>query len=211
MGKINGPWYLNEQSHLACFVSGNLLLGGRHLNRKDLLVLGQALLEGCRHSYSATPTGVGPESWSWVPASPYRNGTFAPATERQIAEYNEYGFWTANPEYKLRPEYVESLFYAYRVTGERRYRDWAWEAFQAMEKHCKTEYGYAGLKDVMVLPKTKGAGGEKDRSANWVDASESFWAAETLKYLFLIFDDVSVGSLDDWVYSTEGHLFRRPG
>jgi mannosyl-oligosaccharide alpha-1,2-mannosidase len=209
MGKINGPWFLNEQSHLACFAPGNLLLGGRHLNRRDLIVLGQALLEGCRHSYSATPTAIGPESWSWVPAPPYRNGTFAPRTQRQFAEHAEYGFWTSNPQYKLRPEYVESLFYAYRVTGEVRYREWAWEAFQAMEKHCKTEFGYAGLRDVMALPKTAGAGGKKEHG--WLDESESFWAAETLKYLFLIFEDVGAGSLDEWVYSTEGHLFSRPG
>ena len=46
---------------------------------------------------------------------------------------------------------------------------------------------------------------------NWSKSeTESFWVAETLKYLYLIFDDVSTGSLDDWVYSTEGHLFKRP-
>lgn len=209
MGKTNGPWFLNEQSHLACFAPGNLLLGGKHLNRKDLIVLGQALLEGCRHSYSATPTGIGPESWSWTPASPYRNGSFTPTSTRQRSEFADYGFWVSNSKYKLRPEYIESLFYAFRVTGELRYREWAWEAFEAMEKHCKTEFGYAGLKDVMVLPKTAGAGGKKEYG--WLDVGiESFWHAETLKYFYLIFDDASAGNLDDWVYSTEGHLFRRP-
>jgi mannosyl-oligosaccharide alpha-1,2-mannosidase len=201
MGKLESPWFLNEQSHLACFAPGNLLLGGRHLNRKDLIKLGLALLDGCRHSYNATPTGIGPESWSWIPASPYRNGSFAPTSERQLAEHSEYGFWTSDPGYRLRPEYVESLFYAWRVTADEKYREWAWDAFQAMEKHCKTAFGYAGLKDVMVTESGEG---------NWRDESESFWVAETLKYLYLIFDDVRVGSLDDWVYSTEGHLFKRP-
>jgi mannosyl-oligosaccharide alpha-1,2-mannosidase len=37
---------------------------------------------------------------------------------------------------------------------------------------------------------------------------ESFWAAETLKYLWLTFSDVEVASLDSWVFSTEGHPFR---
>ena len=210
MGKLDGPWFINEQSHLACFAPGNLLLGGRHYNRKDLIILGQALLEGCRHSYTATPTGIGPETWSWIPASPYRNGSFSPSSERQALELNDHGFWTADPSYKLRPEYVESLFYAFRITGEARYREWAWEAFLAIERHCKTKYGYAGLKDVMVVSKHPDER-EDGVDPNWSKSeTESFWVAETLKYLYLIFDDVSTGSLDDWVYSTEGHLFKRP-
>jgi mannosyl-oligosaccharide alpha-1,2-mannosidase len=49
---------------------------------------------------------------------------------------------------------------------------------------------------------------ERD-NVEWNDEEESFWSAETLKYLYLIFDDVSVASLDDWIFSTEGHLFRK--
>lgn len=203
MGKIHAQWYLNEQSHLACFAPGNLILGGRHLNRKDFIILGQALLEGCRHTYETTPTGIGPETFSWSPASPYRNGTFTPKSARQHSELAAHGFWVADSQYRLRPEYVESLFYAWRVTGEKRYREWAWEAFAAMEKHCKTSNGFAALKDVMADPKAEGG-------VALVDESESFWGAETLKYLWLTFEDVGVGSLDEWIYSTEGHLFRRP-
>jgi mannosyl-oligosaccharide alpha-1,2-mannosidase len=197
MGKWNGPWFVNEMSHLACFAPGNLLLGGRVLQRKDLMTLGKALLEGCRHTYDASPIGIGPEQFSWIPAAGSQNGTFEPKSQRQLQEVNKYGFWVADPRFQLRPEYVESLFYAYRTTGEQRYRDWAWTAFEAMEKHCKTAYGYAGIKDVMA----KG-------NIELIDETESFWAAETLKYLYLIFDDVSVASLDDWIFSTEGHLFR---
>ena len=35
---------------------------------------------------------------------------------------------------------------------------------------------------------------------------ESFWLAETLKYLYLLFeDDPSVLSFDEWVFNTEAH------
>ncbi|TID23748.1 glycoside hydrolase family protein [Venturia nashicola] len=263
MGKINGPWFLNEQSHLACFAPGNLLLGGRHLHRDDLIILGKALLEGCRNSYATTATGIGPESWSWTPASPYRNGTFTPTSDRQKAEFKKHGLWVSDSTYRLRPEYVESVFYAWRVLGEKRYRDWAWEAFEHIEKWCKTEHGFAGLKDVMhahpdhpsfnakafednsnpdaklvkdnkkskpiekprekqVLkreigpePETEARlksanSNEEEEHAIWLDESESFWGAETLKYLWLTFEDVGVGSLDQWIFSTEGHMFRRP-
>jgi mannosyl-oligosaccharide alpha-1,2-mannosidase len=199
MGKWDGPWFLNEMSHLACFAPGNLLLGGRHLQRNDLVVLGQALLEGCRHAYSASPTGLGPELFSWIPAVGARGGIFEPKSSRQESELSKYGYWVADSRYKLRPEYVESLFYAFRITGEQRYRDWAWEAFEAMEKHCKTRFGYASIADVMV----------ESGEVQWIDEAESYWAAETLKYLFLIFEDVNAASLDDWIFSTEGHLFKK--
>jgi mannosyl-oligosaccharide alpha-1,2-mannosidase len=33
---------------------------------------------------------------------------------------------------------------------------------------------------------------------------------ETLKYFYLVFEDPSVISLDEWVFNTEAHPFRRP-
>lgn len=33
---------------------------------------------------------------------------------------------------------------------------------------------------------------------------------ETLKYFYLIFDDESTISLDEWVLNTEAHPFKRP-
>lgn len=50
--------------------------------------------------------------------------------------------------YILRPEVVEGWFYMWRVTKEQKYRDWVWDAAQAMEKHCKAEAGYSGLRNV---------------------------------------------------------------
>lgn len=44
---------------------------------------------------------------------------------------------------------MESLFIAFRLTGDRRYRDWGWEIFQAIERHCKIESGgYASVLNV---------------------------------------------------------------
>ncbi|KPI35942.1 Endoplasmic reticulum mannosyl-oligosaccharide 1,2-alpha-mannosidase [Cyphellophora attinorum] len=42
------------------------------------------------------------------------------------------------------------------------------------------------------------------------DSMESFWFAETLKYFYLIFSPPDTISLDDWVFNTEAHPFRRP-
>lgn len=39
------------------------------------------------------------------------------------------------------------------------------------------------------------------------DVQQSFFLAETLKYLYLIFSDDNVLSLDHWVLNTEAHPF----
>jgi mannosyl-oligosaccharide alpha-1,2-mannosidase len=93
----------------------------------------------------------------------------------------------------LRPEVIEAYFYLWRVTRDPKYREWAWDAAMAIEKFCKTESGYSGISDVY-------ASGKSD------DVQQSFFYAETLKYLFLIFSEDEVLPLDKYVLNTEAHL-----
>jgi hypothetical protein len=52
-----------------------------------------------------------------------------------------------------RPETVESLFTAFRLTGDKRYRDDGWAIFQAIEKHCRIPSGgYATIINVDEVP-----------------------------------------------------------
>ena len=52
-----------------------------------------------------------------------------------------------------RPETVESLFIAFRLTGDERYRDFGWKIFQSIEKHCRVETGgYATVVNVDEVP-----------------------------------------------------------
>jgi len=52
-----------------------------------------------------------------------------------------------------RPETVESLFIAFRLTGDERYRDHGWHIFQAIEKHCRIPSGgYAAIVNVDEVP-----------------------------------------------------------
>ena len=46
---------------------------------------------------------------------------------------------------QLRPEAVESLYYLWRLTGERKYRDWGWAMFQAFQKHSRGKTGYHSI------------------------------------------------------------------
>lgn len=51
------------------------------------------------------------------------------------------------------PETVESLFIAFRLTGDPRYRQQGWSIFQAIEKHCKVNTGgYASILNVDDVP-----------------------------------------------------------
>ncbi|KAK9448225.1 glycoside hydrolase [Limtongia smithiae] len=200
----SGDMYINEMNHLVCFLAGNLMLGGTYLDRTDLVRFGGAVLETCRAMYASTATRLGPESvvWESHPFSHAPDVKFTITTGDEAwheqEQLHKLGFWISDARYLLRPEVVESYFYAFRITGDERYRDWAWEAFCALRKYSKTTYGYGEIEDVS-LPN---AGGPPR------DRCESYFMAETLKYLYLIFDDPDRLSLDRWVFSTEGHPIR---
>ncbi|GME51088.1 Glycoside hydrolase family 47 [Neofusicoccum parvum] len=100
--------------------------------------------------------------------------------------------------YILRPEAIESVWYMYRITGDPHWREAGWNMFEAVQNHCRAEFGYSAIDDV-----TKTAPTLKDEM-------ESFWLAETLKYFYLLFADEELVSLDEWVLNTEAHMFRRP-
>lgn len=52
-----------------------------------------------------------------------------------------------------RPETIESLFIAFRLTGDIRYRDYGWGIFQSIEKYCRVESGgYASIINVDEVP-----------------------------------------------------------
>lgn len=105
-----------------------------------------------------------------------------------------------DPRYILRPEAIESVFYMYRITGDRSWQYHAWTMFQAIVNATRTEIAFSEIEDV-----TDGGGVEGTRKA---DGMESFWMAETLKYFFLIFSDMDLVSLDEYVLNTEAHPFR---
>lgn len=67
---------------------------------------------------------------------------------------------------------------------------------QALEKYCRVGTGgYSGIRDVYSSNPIKD------------DVQQSFFIAETLKYLWLLFSDDDVLPLDHWVFNTEAHPF----
>jgi endoplasmic reticulum Man9GlcNAc2 1,2-alpha-mannosidase len=75
-----------------------------------------------------------------------------------------------------------------------RYREWGWQIFQAFEKYTRVDSGgYTSLDDVTSLPPPKR------------DKMETFFLGETLKYLYLLFDENNTLPLDKYVFNTEAH------
>lgn len=100
-----------------------------------------------------------------------------------------------HPGYPLRPEIMESAYYLHTYTKKSTYRDMGRVFLEGLIDHCRVDYGYAALESVVTKEKR--------------DGMESFFLAETMKYLYLLFVDESVLTLDEVVFNTEAHPFRK--
>eukprot|EP00759_Apiculatamorpha_spiralis_P035518 PhF_6_TR36212/c0_g1_i1/m.52845/K01230/MAN1; mannosyl-oligosaccharide alpha-1,2-mannosidase len=107
------------------------------------------------------------------------------------------GISPGDSKYILRPETVETYFYLYRVTKNQKYRDWGFEVIKACNEVLRVESGgYSGTHNV------------NSRSGSLNDLMESFWMAETLKYLYLLASEDSVLDITKFVFNTEAHPLR---
>lgn len=208
-----------QGQHLACFTGGMLSLGSKLLNLPDHLDIARKLVDGCIWAYNALPLGIMPETFHMVPCisttscvwdeSKWHSGILDKLSDEDTRSVPQViadkrlprGFTDiGDTRYILRPEAIESIFILYRITGDKRLQDTAWTMFEAIDKYTRTEFANAALDDITVT------NGDPPKS----DRMESFWMAETLKYLYLIFSEPTLISLDDYVFNTEAHPFRRP-
>lgn len=175
----------HKMDHLCCFVGGMLALGaytdplGLESERAQRdLKTAKALTYTCYQMYARTNTGIAPEFAEFVQGQDFIVPKLA-------------------PHYLLRPETVESFYILHFLTGDPIYREWGWEVFLAIEKHCKTSIAYGSIKNV------------QDTAAKPRDDMESFFLAETLKYLYLLYDpDSKIDILEKHVFNTEAHPLR---
>uniref|UniRef100_A0A2K6ELN2 alpha-1,2-Mannosidase n=2 Tax=Propithecus coquereli TaxID=379532 RepID=A0A2K6ELN2_PROCO len=168
----------HKMGHLACFSGGMIALGAedaKEEKRAHYRELAAQITKTCHESYARSDTKLGPEAF-W-----FNSGREAVATH------------LSESYYILRPEVVESYMYLWRQTHDPIYREWGWEVVMALEKHCRTEAGFSGIQDVY------------NSTPNHDNKQQSFFLAETLKYLYLLFSEDDVLSLEDWVFNTEAH------
>lgn len=222
----NGAGYdlKSEGQHLTCFVGGMVGLGAKIFNLPGDLDTARQLTDGCVWAYESTASGVMPEIFEAIPCKDdddckwtedkwYRGLVLAvhrvietstrslKEQAQQIIESRRLPLGFSNvvdSRYYLRPEAIESVFYMYRITGDKAWQDKAWRMFQAIDSHAKTNIAYAVVQDV------------RDERSQLTDTMESFWTGETLKYFYLIFSEPDLVSLDEYVLNTEAHPLRRP-
>ncbi|KAK9467649.1 glycoside hydrolase [Lipomyces arxii] len=185
-----------KMDHLVCFLPGNLALGATdgyplHIAQRSSWTVTQAsdmklakeLMKTCYEMYKVTKTGIAPEI-------AYFNTADGSTEDMNIKWQDSHNL--------QRPETVESLFVMWRITKDPIYRQWGWEIFEAFRKYSRLEdgTGYTSLESVNEIP------------PRLRDNMESFWLAETLKYLYLLFEeDDSVLPLEKVVFNTEAHPF----
>jgi len=114
--------------------------------------------------------------------------------EPEEIDYGGPSLRVKRPGYPLRPEIVESAFYLYRATHDPKYLEMGKTIFEDLVRFCRTEDGYTVLADVRT--KEKG------------DLMPSYFLAETLKYLYLLFAPEETLDLSAVVLNTEAHPLR---
>ncbi|MBN3283984.1 MA1A1 mannosidase, partial [Polyodon spathula] len=168
----------HKMGHLTCFAGGMFALGADGAPDEKTghqMELAAEIARTCHESYSRTTLKLGPEAFR------FDGGVEAIAT-RQNEKY-----------FILRPEVIETYMYMWRFTHDPKYRQWGWEAVQALEQYCKVNAGYSGIRDVYASHPSHD------------DVQQSFFLAETLKYLYLLFSEDDHLPFEHWVFNTEAH------
>eukprot|EP00172_Hildenbrandia_rubra_P001584 Plantae.Rhodophyta-Hildenbrandia_rubra.ctg21434.p1 GENE.Plantae.Rhodophyta-Hildenbrandia_rubra.ctg21434~~Plantae.Rhodophyta-Hildenbrandia_rubra.ctg21434.p1 ORF type:complete len:656 (+),score=68.39 Plantae.Rhodophyta-Hildenbrandia_rubra.ctg21434:355-2322(+) len=93
--------------------------------------------------------------------------------------------------YPLRPELIESTFYAHWATNDSSWIAIARNMMYSIEKLAKTECGYARIRNVATHD-----------LEDWMD---SFFLSETTKYLYLVFSENHWIRSGKFVLTTEAH------
>jgi mannosidase alpha-like ER degradation enhancer 2 len=145
---------------------------------------------------------------AFFPAVLVLNGDIDEATELEDAFVAVWKQWGVEPDgfdysrmtvvdsaYYLRPEIIESAYYLFAKTGNPRFRRMGEEMFESLKAICRTDEAYAEL--TSVVTREKG------------DRMQSFFLAETLKYLYLLFAPPETLSFKNNIFNTEAHPIRK--
>ncbi|KAK6388089.1 Mannosyl-oligosaccharide alpha-1,2-mannosidase 1B [Elasticomyces elasticus] len=150
----DGSSLQQRMESLSWFAGGNFILGD----------YGLSIADAAGAVYNMTVTGLGGEFVTWITSCEKSDGICDPRDSIQIVD----------GRFRLRPEVLETWYYAYRATRNVKYRDWSWASFEAMNRYCRTDSGFSAINDVNSID-----GGGKS------NMQESFVIAEVLKYTFL--------------------------
>lgn len=176
---ISSSLYQHSISHLLFFLPGSLFLASQHYP----LYSNEFSILG----KSLLNTAV----WLYKQTPTHIGGETV-----QFVQFSPGYYWTEDT-YKLRPELIESLFYSWRINKDYNARIVAWKIFEGIKKYCSVDDGFSQVSDTNT------------NTVIYGDIQESFFLSETLKYLYLMFCDDSVYSLNDYVFTTQAHPLKK--
>ncbi|KAJ6572132.1 glycoside hydrolase [Mycena capillaripes] len=208
-------------NHLACFLPALFALGVHtpalklrlsEAERKRHVWAAEGLANMCWAVYDDTTSGLSPDSFvldRWTVAE---HGRWAPRVEEweqagspglppgvrdleREPDSQARGYSPITDSYLLRPEAVETFYIMWRTTGDIKWRERGWAVFQALQTNARVRYGYTSVRYL----------DERNHKPFQFDDMPSWFLAETLKYLFLLFTDEELVPLDKWVFNTEAH------
>ena len=141
-----------------------------------------------------------------------------------LPERFSYQHWRADgPKYPLRPELYESNYFMHRAvqnfavtspfSNRSSHSGWLWAAAWSVDKlaQLQTSCGFATLNT--VSHETTGSIGGTSSEWKADDDMPSFFLSETLKYLYLTFDEDNPLHTDkdrQWMFTTEAHPIHSP-
>ena len=94
--------------------------------------------------------------------------------------------------YVLRPEFIESTLYLYRATKNPVFQLIAKQTLIAIREFTKNSCGFSAIGNLLLM--------------NQDDRLDTFFFSETLKYLYLIFDEDNFANKEPYLFTTEAHL-----
>ena len=156
----------------------------------------------CAAMYFENPLGLSPEIVYFKLRSNKgieRNGRSV-AAGLGLRSESDFDVHSADRHNLLRPEAVEANFYMWRTSHLPRYRAWNYNIFKRFKRHLKKDGVKGGYSTTRNCITTHDSAQRK-----MDDSVQSFFLAETLKYLYLSFTDDSVMDLSRNVFNTEAH------
>lgn len=180
-----------KMDHLVCFMPGTIALaatgglseaeakklpGWNKQNEADMK-LARELMQTCWGMYKWMATGLAAEITYFNIAEPPATESASHVSPPDVFSSDPDATWRKDfdvhslDRHNLqRPETVESLFYMWRITGERKYRDWGWEMFKSFMNYTSVEDGggFTSLSNANEIPPTTR------------DNMESFWLVSKL-------------------------------
>ena len=114
--------------------------------------------------------------------------------------YNLRTLTSHNAGWPLRPEFIEATYYLYTATKDPFFKQVTKQIVVTIERYAKSMCGYTVLKDTRSLKWETGGGSVQE------DQMDSFFLAETVKYLYLILEDDNFVNKDEYLFNTEAHI-----